>query len=77
MANDQFSAREVAVLIENLENKFNVVLETVIPLRNDMAEVKERLTSVEQKLTSVEDVIRVAFPAINNRFSRIEAKLGI
>ena len=77
MEKEHFTAREVGTLIENLEGKFNLVLEIVVPLRTDMVDVKQRLSSLETEVRSIKDTIRVAFPAMNERFSRIETKLGI
>ena len=63
---DKFSAREVGVLIEDLRGGFRAVSEVVVPLREDMAEVKQRLTGVEERLTAVEDALRVGltFPNV-------------
>ena len=77
MVNDQFSAREVGALIESLRSEFRVVAEAVSSLLPRMEAVENRLSRVEDRLTSVEDVIRTALPAINQRFIRIETKLGI
>ena len=80
MVNDQFSARDVGALIESLRSEFRVIAEAVVsllPLKDRMEKVENRLSRVEDRLTNVEDVIRAAFPAINQRFTRIEAKLGI
>lgn len=80
MEKDTFTAREVGALIESLRSEFRVIGEAVVsllPLKEQMGKVEASLTRVEDRLTSVEDVIRIAFPIINNRFSRIELKLGI
>ena len=74
---DKFTAREVAVLVEELGNKFRTVSEAVLPLREDMAEVKERLSKVESRLTLVEDAVRIAVPSLSKRVSRIETKLNL
>ena len=73
MEKEHFTTREVGALIESLRSEFRVVAEAVsslLPLIN-------RMEKVEERLTSVEDVMRIAFPAINARFTRIEMKLGI
>ena len=80
MEKEHFTAREVGALIESLRSEFRVVAEAVsslLPLIDRMEKVENRLARVEERLTSVEDVIRIAFPAINARFTRIEMKLGI
>lgn len=74
---DNFTAREVAVLIEELRGEFRAVSGVVFPLREDMIEVKERLSSLEVKVQSLNDVVRLAIPDHAKRISRIETKLGI
>lgn len=74
---DNFTPREVAVLIEDLSSKFRTVSEVVVPLRQDMAEVKERLTAVETEVRSLTDVIRIAVPNHEKRIVRLEKKVGI
>ena len=76
MNEKEFTAREVAVLVERLEGKFQFALDILVPLREDMSEVKERLTSVEERLGRVDDGLRVGFPSINARLSALEAKVG-
>lgn len=77
MVKDTFTAREVGALIERLENKFQSVSEglaILMPLRNDMAEVKDRLSAVENRLFAVETVIRLEIPSIKKRGSTLESK---
>ena len=81
---DKFSSREVVVMFEELRGEFRTVSEVVIPLREDMGEVKERLERVEERLTRVEDglsavggVIKSTLPNLAKRVDRIEAKLNL
>ena len=76
MEEDKFTAREVATLIEDLRSEFKVVLDVVVPLREDMLEVKERLSALETRMLSLEDVVRLAIPDHAKRLSRIESHLG-
>ena len=73
---DKFTSGEVAALLEELRGDFRGVAEVVIPLREDMAEVKERLTAVEGRLVRVEDGLRVGFSSLDKRVSALEAKVG-
>ncbi|OGW84897.1 MAG: hypothetical protein A3C35_06880 [Omnitrophica bacterium RIFCSPHIGHO2_02_FULL_46_11] len=73
---DNFTAREVAVLVEDLKSEFRTVVEVVAPLPERLSAVEERLGVVETRLTSVEDVLRIALPDLSKRVSRIESKLG-
>ena len=73
---DKYTAREVAALIEDLRSEFRTVSEVVIPLREDMMEVKERLSSLETEVRSLKDVIRIAIPDHAKRLTRIESHLG-
>ena len=72
---DKFTAREVAVLIEDLRGEFRAVSEVVFPLREDMIEVKERLSALETKVQSLDDVVRLAIPDHAKRISRLESKV--
>ena len=60
MKNDH-TPNEVGTLIENLRGEFRVVSEAVLPLREDMVDVKSRLSAVEFE---VKDVVRVAIPSM-------------
>ena len=73
---DKFTAREVAVLVEDLRGEFRAVAEGLIPLREDMADVKNRLEKVEKRLTGVEDAVRVAIPSLTQRVARLETRAG-
>ena len=72
-----FSSTEVGVLVESLRSDFRSVTEVVIPLREDMADVKDRLTKVEVRVKSLEDAVRVAIPSLSTRVSTLEAKVGV
>ena len=74
MREDKFSAREVATLVEELKGEFRTVSEVVLPLREDMVEVKERLSSLETEVRSLKDAIRIEFPPIKGRLSALEIK---
>ncbi|MBI2167124.1 MAG: hypothetical protein HYU34_02635 [Candidatus Omnitrophica bacterium] len=74
---DNFTPREVAVLVEELCSEFRTVSEVVRPLREDMADVKERLTTLEFKVQSLDDAVRLSIPGLNKRVSRLEVKAGI
>ena len=67
MKDDKFTAREVVVLVEDLRSEFRAVSEVVVPLREDMAEVKERLTGLEGEVRLLKDAMRVGLPSINAR----------
>ena len=73
---DRYGAREAAVLLEELRSEFKTVSETALPFREDMAEVKERLTRVEADLVEIKDAVRAGFPDIFKRLSRLETKVG-
>ncbi len=62
---DTFTARQVAALLEDVRGEFRSVSEVVLPLREDMAEVKDRLTRVEERLIGVEDAVRLAIPDLS------------
>ena len=68
---DKFTAREVAVLVEDLKSEFRAVVEVVAPLPERLFAVEERLAGVEKRLTGVEDGIHLSvFP----RLSSLESK---
>ena len=72
---DKFTAREVAVLIEDLRSEFRTVSEVVLPLREDMAEVKERLTKVEDAVSVLQLVVKDAcgrLTGVEGRLTRVE-----
>ena len=68
-----FTRNEVAALVENLRADFRVVAEVVLPLRDDMIEVKERLSAVEIEVRSLKDVVAVAIPDLTRRVGRLES----
>lgn len=70
-----YSNTQVASLLEQIRSDFKSVTEVVIPLREDMDEVKKRLTSLENEMRSVKDVIRITLPNHENRISRLEKKV--
>ena len=77
---DDFSAREVAVLVKELKSEFRTVAEGVVsllPLREEMVEVKERLSAVENRLIVCEDAVRIGMPDLYKRVTRLESKVGI
>ena len=71
MIKDTFTAREVAVLIENLDKKFSVVAEGVMLLSQQMGRVEQKLSAVEERLTAVEERL----VAIEIRMTRLEARV--
>ena len=74
---ERFTAREVGVLVEELRSEFRAVSEVVLPLREDMADVKQRLFVLEIKVQSLDDVVRLAIPDLNKRVTCLEIKTGI
>ena len=79
MTEDKFTAREVGVLIEELRSDFRTVSEgltSLLPLKEDMIEVKNRLSNLEFEVRTLKDVIRVEIPSIKSRLSAVEAKVN-
>lgn len=76
METPAFTAREVAVLVEELRAEFRTVSEVIIPLREDMAEVKSDISVLKTDVLYLKDAVRVGFPEINRRLSVLESKLG-
>ncbi len=74
---DKFSATEVGTILESMNRKFDIILENVLPLRQNIAEVKAQLTNLETRFTLVEDTVRVAIPELFRRVQRLETKVGI
>ena len=68
---DNFTAREVAVLVEDLRSEFRTVAEVVLPLREDMAEVKERLGKVEDAVS----VLQLVVKDVCGRLTGVEGRL--
>ena len=79
MSDDQknYTSTEVGTMIENLESKFQAVIDVVAPLPERLSAVENRLSKVENRLVHVEDAIRVAIPSIYHRLDKIETKIGI
>lgn len=76
MKND-YSSNEVSALLETLRAEFRTVSETVLALRNDMHDVKERLSKLETRVQKLEDAIPIAVPSMNVRLANLEAKVGV
>ena len=68
--------KKIDILIEDMRGEFRAVTEVVLPLREDMAEVKTRLGKVEFRLTCFGDAVQVAVPSLTRRVSALEAKAG-
>ena len=64
--------KKIDILIEDMRGEFRAVTEVVLPLREDMAEVKTRLSSVEFEVRTLKDVFRVEFPAMRRRIEAVE-----
>ena len=71
-----FSTNEVAALIEDLKGEFRSVVEVVSPLSERMDKVENRLGVLETKVDTLSDAVRVALPSLNQRVSKLEAKIG-
>ena len=72
---NNFTPTEVATLIKNLKRKFDVVAENIIPIREDIADLKEDMGEVKIRLTSLEDVVLTAIPSLASRVSVLEKKV--
>ena len=70
----EFSAREVAVLVEDLKSEFHTVVEIVAPLPERLSAVEVRLEKVEVRLASLEGAFRTVIPDLTRRVSRLETK---
>ncbi len=77
MKEESFTSNQVTAIIESLRGEFRAVAEVVVPLREDMIEVKERLTKVEMELIQVKDAVHIAIPSLTKRVERLESKAGI
>ena len=71
-----FSNNEVMALIEDFRGNIRLIAEDVSSLREDMTEVKDRLSSLEIEIRSLKDVIQVAVPDLTRRVTKLEAKVG-
>ncbi len=74
--NGNYSTNEVATLVEDLKGEFRVVAEAVTGLRDDVDNLKDRMSAVELEVRTLKDVIKVELPAMNRRLSSLEAKVG-
>jgi len=72
---ESYSSNEVSTLLESLRSEFRSVAEVVLPLREDMADVKTRLSAVETELVALRDVVRVAIPFHERRITKLESKI--
>ena len=73
MPGKEFTAGEVAALVEGLRGEFRVVAGVVVPLREDVAELKERFGSLETEVRAMGDGMRVAFPDLVRRVAKLES----
>ena len=73
---DNFTPSQVGTLLEAMDKKIDLLTEIVLPLKEDMSEVKGRLSKVEFRLTCVEDAVRVAIPSLAKRVTALETKVG-
>ena len=71
-----FTANEVAALVENIEKKIDTVLEILSPLQEDVNVLKEDNAEIKERLTRIEDAVRVSVPDLNKRVSKLEAKVS-
>ena len=74
---DSFSAREVAVLIEDLRSEFRHVSEGLPPLGEGMSDVKERLSVLESEVRSLKDAFKLFISGLIKRVDCLETKLGL
>ena len=74
---DNFTAREVAVLFEQLRSEIRTIGEVLVPLPGRISVLEERVTNLETEVRSVIDVIRIAIPGHEKRITRLETKVGI
>ena len=78
MTNEKaFTATEVGTMFDSLKSEIRIIAEVVVPLREDMIEVKSRLTAVETEVRSLKDVMKIAIPALSQRVTLLETKIGI
>lgn len=72
MNENNFTPSQVGTILEALDKKINILTESVLPLREDMAEVKTRLSAVEFEVRTLKDVFRVEFPSMRRRIEAVE-----
>lgn len=70
---DKFGSQEVMALLEDLRGEFRSVSEVVLPLRDDMGEVKERLGTLETEVRSLKDAVGLSIPSLAKRVGRLES----
>jgi hypothetical protein len=70
-----FTGTEVGTLIKSLRDDISVVAEGVGAIRVDVNILKNDMQDLKRKMITVEDAIRISIPSINNRLSRLEAKV--
>ena len=66
-----FSNNEVMALVESFKNDIKVIAEDTTSLREDMAEVKDRLSSVETTLKTLDDAVRNTLPDHEKRIAKV------
>ncbi|MBI3252099.1 MAG: hypothetical protein HYZ52_02110 [Candidatus Omnitrophica bacterium] len=69
----EFTAGQVAALVEDLKGEFRTVAEVVTTVHEDMMTVKEEMIEVKNRLTALEDAVRVAVPSLEKRLLKLEA----
>ena len=72
-----FTPNQVAALVESLRNDIKAIAEDTTSIREDMTEVKDRLSILETDVRTVKDAIQIALPSLNQRVSKLEAKIGV
>ena len=72
-----FSSTEVGTLVESLRGDVQSVAEGVTYLRNDMDDVKTRLSTLEVEVRSMKDAVYVAIPSLSKRVTVLESKVGV
>ncbi len=74
---EDFTSNQVAALVEDLKSDFRNVAEGVSALSEDVNRLKEDMVEVKADLTTIKDAVRVSIPSLNNRVTKLEAKVGI
>ena len=72
-----FSGGEVMALIESFENNIKIIAEDTGALREDMTEVKERLTNLETEVRTIKDAVNIAIPSQEIRLKKLETKASV
>lgn len=73
---NSFTPAQVGALIENIEKKIDTALEILSPIREDVNGLKEDNAEIKERLTRIEDAVRISVPDLNKRVSKLEAKVG-